>query len=281
MNKTLILNGNTFRYAIYENADTDQFGVFLLGALQDIDSVDFFSREFAKVVNTIVIEAPGLGETEVLTAAVSVRDQAKMVVDLLDFLNVDKAHVFGFSYATTIAVELCDVWSGVQSLSSASGIPGLPDIPESVRMLTIRSIAAAMESKKVFANDFVNALTSDNPSIPRNKAIRRAIIAGVMKYDQSRINAFIENTIRLLAHTPSNLTCVDMPTVIIAGEHDPYITEKITKDFYRKLKNAHFLVLKDTDHLAYLQEPQKMADALITLAKHHRQICEELKSIEG
>ncbi|MBJ7536534.1 alpha/beta fold hydrolase [Marinomonas transparens] len=278
MKKTLVLNGNTFRYSIYENNDTDQFGVFLMGALQDIDSVDFFSREFSKVVNTIVIEAPGTGETEVLQATVSVRDQAKMVVDLLKYLKVDKAHVFGFSYATAVSVELCDVWSGVQSLSIACGVPG---IPECARKVSLQMVAAALKSKSTFANTFVNALTSDHPSIPRNKAIRRSLVAGIMKYDQIRVDVFIENTFRLLAYKPKNLASITVPTLVLAGEYDPYATKEIMRDFYGKLKNAHFVVLKNADHFPNLQQPHKAADALITLANHYRQVCEGFKVIEG
>ncbi|ADZ91129.1 alpha/beta fold hydrolase [Marinomonas mediterranea] len=276
MYKTLNLGGVEYRYAIYGCEGSDNYGIFLLGALQEIATVEFFSKYFARTLNTIVIEAPGTGENAVLSGTVTIREQSKMVLDLIQCLGVEEAHIFAVSYGTAIGVELCDIWNGVKSLSVACGVPG---IPESARMATIDVIAAARRDRKTFANTFVNVLTVDKDTIPKNDVIRRSVIRSVSKYDDYRAISFIENSIRLLAHKPTNLAAVSMPAVVIVGEHDPYATLKITKGFADQLQNAHYVVLKDADHLLHLQQPEKLAQALIALAKNQIRTTEEFKQL--
>lgn len=279
MKKTLNfkLNGNEYRYAVYQNSTSDQFGIFLLGALQEIETVEYFSTHFAKTVNTVVIEAPGTGCNEPVLATTTIREQAAMVVELLNHLNIEQAHVFALSYATAIAVELCDLWSGVKTLSVGCGVPG---IPASARLKTLDVMAAATRSKKEFANTFLDVLTVDNPSIPRSKAIRRSVVASVSKYEDHRLVSFQENTMRIMSHKPTNLEKVSMPTLIINAEHDPYATKAEMKAFYGALKNAFFIVLKNADHLVHLQQPEKMAEAMITLAKQYQSLCHDFKQLE-
>lgn len=274
-----LLNNQEYRYKIYEKSGSADWGVFLLGALQGIDSVDYFSRHFSNTVNTIVIETPGTPGNGVLEATVTVRDQAQMIVDLLDDLKITKAHLFGFSYATAVSVELCDIWSGVLSLSIGCGVPG---IPKSGRLSTYQFIAAAMSGdKKHFASVFADLLLSDSPNIPRSKVIRRSIVSNVMKFDDEKIMAFVENSTRLLAHKPSNLEAITMPCLVLAGESDPYATAEITKEFHSKLKHAHYVSIKNSDHMLHLEQPEKTADALITLAKNHIATISKFKLLES
>ncbi len=273
-----ILNNREYRYKIYEKNGSEDWGVFLLGALQGIDSVDNFSQHFSKTVNTIVIETPGTPGNGVLEATVSVREQAQMVLDLLEHLEIDKAHLFGFSYATAVSVELCDLWNGVLSLSIGCGVPG---IPKSGRLSTYNFIAAAMSGdKKHFATVFADLLLSDAPNIPRSAVIRKSIIRNVMRFDDEKIMAFVENSTRLLAHKPTNLEAITMPCLVLVGESDPYATGEITHEFYSKLKHAHYLSVKNSDHMLHLEQPEKAAEALITLAKKHVETVSTFKSLE-
>lgn len=121
-----ILNGNHYRYSFHHCPGSDQYAIFLLGALQDIESVDSFSKHFATKLNCITVEVPGTGHTENLESTISIRTQAMMLLDLIDYLGVNSAHIIGFSYATAVAVELCDIWPNVLTMSICGGVPGIP-----------------------------------------------------------------------------------------------------------------------------------------------------------
>lgn len=224
-----------------------------------------------------MIEAPGTAGNGILEATTSITEQTRMVLDLIEHLGINKAHIFAFSYATAISVELCDMWSGVQSLSIACGVPG---IPSSGRKATFKMIAAAANNNEDFAKTFIDSLLSDDPAIPKAAAIRKAVINEVKKFDYQRINSFIENSIRLLAYKPTNLENINAPCLILTGESDPYATGEITKEFFKKLRHAHYVSIKKADHMLHLQQPEKAAKALITLAKRHIETVSLLKTLE-
>ncbi|HAS6383097.1 alpha/beta hydrolase [Vibrio vulnificus] len=259
----IVLNGNHYRYAAYRHQESDQFAVFLLGALQDIESVQQFSLAFASHLNVFTIEVPGTGRTAPLDSTISIRQQALMLKELLDHLGVNQAHVMGFSYATAVAVELVDIWPNVLSLSICGGVPG---IPSSGRLATKQMIAAAMHSPNHFAQSFTHSLTIQHPDIPRNKAIIRATEREISKMHQERIDVFFENSVRLLVHTPTNVKNINIPCTICVGEYDPYVTKEVAYEFASALKNSHFVVIKNADHLVHLQHPETVAAIMIAQA---------------
>ncbi|CCO46650.1 conserved hypothetical protein [Vibrio nigripulchritudo SOn1] len=257
------INGNDFRYSLIENNDTEEYVIFLLGALQDIESVKKYSQHFSKTINCITVEVSGTGNTNVLNSKISVRDQAYMLLDLVHHLNITSAHIVGFSYATAVAIELHDIWSSVKSISVCGGVPGIPD---SGRIATKQMIAASIQSKEAFSQSFVESLTVNNSEIPRNKATIRATKIAISEMDQKKIDMFFENSVRLLVHTPSNLNKIRIPVLVCVAEYDPYCTIEMARDFSSQMKNSRLFVIKNADHLAHMQQPEQISSALITLA---------------
>lgn len=255
-----VLNGNHYRYSHLNCDNSDQTIIFLLGALQDIESVQSFSTHFATKMNCITIEIPGTGHTENLESTISIRDQATMLRDFIGYLGISSAHVIGFSYATAVAVELCSLWPNVQSMSICGGVPG---IPSSGRLATKKMIAAAMNSPSSFAASFTESLTVNNADIPKNKAIIRATERNIKAMPQERIDVFFENSVRLLVHTPSNIEQITVPCTICVGEFDPYVTKETAEKFAKTLNNSHLVVIKNADHLVHLQHPDKVARAML------------------
>ncbi|SIO96085.1 alpha/beta fold hydrolase [Vibrio spartinae] len=272
----IILNENLYRYSLYKNDQSDQYVIFLLGALQDIESVNSYSCSFSKHLNCLTIEIPGTGRTKPLDSTVSIREQTLMLLDFIHYLDIKKAHIIAFSYATAISVELCDIWPHVSSLSICCGVPG---IPKSGRHATKQMIAAAMQGADSFAKVFTRSLTIEHPEIPKNKAIRKATERNISKMTSDRIDVFFENSIRLLVHKPSNLKNINIPCTICVGEYDPYVTKEVAHEFSKQLSNSNFVVIKNADHLIHLEHPEKVESILIILASSSVVIENKLKTV--
>lgn len=272
-----VLNNNQYRYRKQICSNSDQYIIFLLGALQDIESVNSFSTTFSKKMNCITIEIPGTGHTENLESTVSIRDQARMLRDLLNHLKIDSAHIICFSYATAVAIELYDFWSSIKSISICGGVAG---IPSSGRLATKKMIAAAMSSPDCFAKSFTESLTVVNEKIPKNKAIIRATVRNIRAMPQDRINVFFENSIRLLVHTPSCIEKMNVPVTICVGEYDPYVTKEIASNFAQQLPNAHLVVINNADHLVHLQYPDTVASAMLAQVESQLTLHEHLSMIQ-
>lgn len=83
---------------------------------------------------------------------------------------------------------------------------------------------------------------------------------------QQRIDVFFENSVRLLVHTPSNVTNISVPCTICVGEFDPYVTKETAQSFANQLKNGRLVVIKNADHLVHLQYPDKVAALMLAQA---------------
>ncbi|CAG9297861.1 alpha/beta fold hydrolase [Celerinatantimonas diazotrophica] len=259
----IILNNNLFRYSLHENEQSDQYVIFLLGALQDIESVNLFSRKFSEYLNCLTIEIPGTGRTNPLDSNINIREQTLMLLEFIHYMDIQSAHLIAISYSTAIAVELCDVWPHVSSMSICGGVPG---IPKSGRQATKKMIAAAMQSQKEFAYTFTHSVTVNNPDIPRNKAIIRATQRSICNLSPAQIDIFFENSVRLLVHNPSHVEDIKIPCTVCVGEYDPYATVNIVQQFSQQLKNSNLVIIKNADHLVHLQHPDKTSAAMIALA---------------
>ncbi|SHE51294.1 alpha/beta fold hydrolase [Vibrio gazogenes] len=272
----IILNNNLFRYSLYKNrqSESEHVVIFLLGALQEIESVDSFSRKFSEHLDCFTIEVPGTGCTKPLDASISIREQAMMLLEFIHYMGMKKIHIIALSYATAISVELCDLCPDIFSLSICGG---LPSIPESGRYATKKMIAASMGDSKEFAKLFTNTMTVDNPDIPQNKAIRKVVERNISKMSPDRMNIFFENTVRLLVHHPDNIEKIKTPCTICVGEYDPYITKESVFNFSQQLKNCNFIIINNADHFVHLEHPDKLCNILIVQADTYMNLSKKLQ----
>ncbi|WP_390335397.1 alpha/beta fold hydrolase [Veronia pacifica] len=274
--KNVILNNKMYRYTIHENKSTDQVAIFLLGALQDIESVTHFSRAFSETLTCITVEVPGTGYADPLAPTTTIRDQSQMLIDFIEHMDIDAAHIIGFSYATAISVELCSLWSGVKSLSICGGVPG---IPSSGIHATKKMIASTMQGKSEFAATFIESLTVDNSDIPRSRVIKKAMQKSISRLADERIQMFFDNSVRLLVHKPTNLDAIQVPALVCAAEFDPYVTTQVAKSFSDNLRNSSYIEIKNADHLVHLQHPDVVAEALIALASSSVNVEQRLQTL--
>ncbi len=260
------LNDRQYRYAFYENAHKQApYGIFLMGTLQEIESVDFFSEKFAAELNLFVIEVPGTGLTEPLPATFSIQDQTDMLMLFIQHMNIPSAHIMAISYATPMAVELCAKWRNALSLSMCGGMVG---IVESLRPGTMALLADAITDRKKFAENFINGMTVNDAKIPRGKVIARSARQKILKNSDKQITRFCENTVRLLSYKPSKLIeSIWQPCFLFIGEKDPYVTIEKADELAVKLPNCTFTTVENADHLVHLEHPDQTADLLLKLAK--------------
>jgi len=263
--REIYLNDYLCRYAMYESSSADApYGVFLMGNLQQIESVNYFSEYFSNHLNVLVVEVPGTGLTEPLPASFTMQEQADLLKLFMEKIHIDFAHVLAFSYACPVALELCSIWAGALSLSMCGGMAG---IPEASRLATMSILADAIRDKRRFADEFIKGLTVDNDLIPRGNAIARTARRKVLQYTEKQVSCFCENTIRILSYKPSNFSNINLPCLLFVGEFDPYVTIDNAKELSTQLPCCRFYSVKNADHLVHLQHPETTAQLMIQLSK--------------
>lgn len=100
------LNDMEYRVAHYPNPGADP-AIFLIGNLQEIESVDNFSRAFQEEMDIYCVELPGCGLTAPLHASYGMADHAILLAALVQHLQLPAFHLLVFSYSTPIALEYC------------------------------------------------------------------------------------------------------------------------------------------------------------------------------
>ncbi|KXF81993.1 alpha/beta fold hydrolase [Enterovibrio coralii] len=261
----IVLNENTYRFSFHPNENTDQTVIFMFGALQDIESVERYSKYFSNYLNCYSLELPGTGQTSVLDSRFSIREQSEMLLEFIKHKKLTSVHLIVFSYATAVAVELCKIWPEVMSLSVCCGVPG---VPVSGRPATKNILGAALQqSTAEFASMFTKSLTVVDPEIPRNTAIIKATEKGISKLQRDRIEMFFENTVRLFVYSPKDLSGILTPTTVLVGEADPYVTLEEARRFSNSLPFSQFRTIKNADHFIHLQHPEIVAETMIERAR--------------
>jgi len=262
----IILNNHQYRYTFYKNSHLNApVGIFLMGNLQEIESVAFFSERFSAHVNLFVVEVPGTGLTEPLPAVFTIQDQASMLLCFIKHMNIEKAHILAFSYATPVALELCLRWSSALTLSMCGGMAG---IPSTSRLATMAILGDAIRDRKRFAEEFIKGLTVADGSIPHGKVIARSARQKVLQYSEKQVRCFCENTVRILAYTPSdNIAELNIPCFLFIGQKDPYVTKKNAQQLASLLPNCQFKTVDNADHLVHLEKPDETAELMMHLVK--------------
>ncbi len=260
------INDRQYRYSFYEsNHSNAPYGIFLMGTLQEIESVTFLSEKFSEELNLFVVEVPGTGLTDPLPATFSIQDQTEMLRSFIAYMNIPSAHIMAISYATPMAVELCASWDGALSLSMCGGMAG---VVGSLRLGTMALLADALRDRKAFAENFIKGMTVDDKSIPRGKVIARSARQKILRHSEKQIACFCENTVRLLAYKPSSsISTIQQPCLLFIGEKDPYVTIEKAKELASQLPNCHFETVRYADHLVHLEHPERTAELMIQLAK--------------
>lgn len=260
------INKKSFRYSLKTNADSAQTTVILLGAMQYIESLSSYVEEAQRYSTVYVVELPGTGKNPALDSCFRIEDQTAYLRDFLCSQKIKKAHIVAFSYSTSIAVELSKTWP-VLSLSICCGVPS---IPRSTRNKTKRMLSASTISALEFANEFTNCLTVKNTDIPRNSAIIRSTKSQIAKFTQADIDVFFENTVRLMTYSP-DLTHFQVPTVVVVGEYDPYVTVNDAREFASTI-NAYFVVLNNADHMIHIEYPERLSEILFAQVRCSNQL---------
>jgi pimeloyl-ACP methyl ester carboxylesterase len=260
----IIIKNRLYRYAFYKNSHSNDYGIFLMGTLQDIESVNFFSHAFSQKLNLFVIEVPGTGLTTPLPAMFSMQDQADMLCDFIEHMRVPDAHVFSFSYSVPIALELCTkIPNRIHSLSMYGGMTG---VANEFRSISMGILHDAIYDRKNFGESFINMMMTKEVEVPRSAIIARSAKQKILKQPQSQIDCFCENTIRLLSYKPSEkIPSIQQPCMLIIGKQDPYVTLKQASELAQQLPNCTFEIIPNADHLAHIEYPDIVAGFMMNI----------------
>ncbi|MEZ5426467.1 MAG: alpha/beta fold hydrolase [Pyrinomonadaceae bacterium] len=187
----------------------------------------------------IAPDLPGFGDSEKDLPDYSVRAHARYVLELMERLKIEKAHLVGFSMGGGVALEMADI------------------APEKVASISMVS-AIGVQEYELMGNYYINhvihaaqlaffwCLQELTPNF--------GVLQGAIPYARN----FYDTDQRPLRGILKN---VRMPFLIVHGEEDPLVPIEAAREHRRIVPQSEMVPLED-NHFMIFMRPEKLRDPL-------------------
>ncbi len=244
MREAFIQSGE-FRIRYWEVGSGDVL-VLIHGSFGDADVWREFAplEELAKGWRVAALDLRGHGQsTKSYDPADYGRRMAADVIALLDALQVERAHVLGYSYGGLVAGELLVTYPHrLASLILGGASRQRPNTPEDVRWSV--SLAEALERDDA-VEWLTNALASGDTA---SDAAQRALVERRIARADLAASAAVLRATRDLVVPDYTLEVTAVPILAIIGERDPSRDE--VRDMASVARHMRVAVIPGADHAA-------------------------------
>jgi pimeloyl-ACP methyl ester carboxylesterase len=231
------VNGISIYYAVYGQGPAV---ILLHGGLAN---ADYWGNQIKALMprrTVIVMDSRGHGRSTRDTRPYGYDLMADDVVALLDFLNVPKADVVGWSDGGILGLDLA--------------------IRHKERVGRVFAFAANTVPSGV--KDDVEKNPTFAAFIKRAGDEYRAHSATPNEYD-----AFVEQISKMWASEPNwtdaQLQAISAPVLVVDGDHDEAIKREHTEYIAATVPHAGLLILPNASHFAFLQDPELFNFAML------------------
>ena len=237
------VNGIKIWFAEFGPADGKPV-VLLHGGLGNADYFGLQVPALAKKYRVIVMDSRGHGRSSRDDRAFGYDLMAEDVLALLDFLKIPKAAVVGWSDGAIIGLDIAinhpDRITKLFAFAANSDPSGVSDISTS----------------KVF-----------NAYIARTAAEYQKLSPTPGEY-QGFLNQIGKMWATQPDFTKTALGAITTPTWIVDGDHDEAIKRDNTEFLADHIPGSGLMILPQTSHFAFLQDPQSFNEAVLHFLAH-------------
>lgn len=236
--------------------------VVLLAGLGGIGrSWDPIAPALAEHFAVVLPDARGLGESESRRRPAHLTHYGADLIELLDHLQIDRAHLVGISWGGILAQQFAtDHPSRVDRLVLVSTTHRFsPYLREMTRLVgqTMRrdSWRNCLRAFEVLSTSPAN-LDRDPEGIERRVEQKTG-------YNVAR-SAVIQQ-LRCLAacDTPDGVMDVRAPTLVVAGEFDVLIPHCYSRETARAIPDSRFMLLEDAGHNLVAECPERLLEVIV------------------
>ncbi len=228
--------------------------------------------EFSKSYQVLTYDVRGHGETEVLGNEYSMDLFADDLKGLLDALEIPKACVLGYSMGgrigLTFAMKYPEKTSGLVFANSGVMGPDVQPTPEQLQEMMQRrqQMLDLIETGKIEAIADVMAERSLSPGFrEKDPDIFQKYREVKQKNSPSAYKKIMEGMMAAMANPP-DLSQLQCPALIIAGEHDGFMATDVAYSMKKAIKNST-LALFSTGHASAIEVPEKFNQAVLDFLK--------------
>ncbi len=224
------VNGIKMYYAVYGDADTTPI-LLIHGGVGHGDIWSAQVNDLSKDHRVIVADSRGHGRTANDGSTYSYELLASDYVALLDHLEVDKAHLVGWSDGANIGFQMSLSDPGRLASHFAQG-----------GNVTVEGINPTVETNAVFGAYFT--MMGENYT--------------EMSPTPDGFDAFVNDVVAMWGAPLGGadaLQPITVPTVVVHGEHEEAILKEHAEEIAAAIPSAELLILDGVSHFSMLQDP--------------------------
>ena len=223
----------------------------------------FQVEHYASRYRIVLIDSPGIGQSEALRKIIDLRDCSNILVEILDTLGITRCVFIGNSWGAMLA-SVFPAWHPDRLIASivVNGTASLPTMAETVKMSALAFLIRmnaevpawwvpvaqgafagdTAEAEKPAFMDYLHCVRGEDP-----KSIGFAM-DGILLGRKDR-HALLR-TVR------------GVPVLVIAGEEDRQFPVHIVRKLADAIRGSTFVVLPNTAHLASRESPGQVNEAI-------------------
>lgn len=214
------------------------------------------AAHFAPHYRVVLIDSPGHGGSEALSASFSLDDCAACAVQILDALGLARAHLVGNSWGgmmgATFGARYPERAGALVLMNATASAAGWR---QKVEFGALRAIARAIGGLRgPLAGSAVRAFLGST-SEARNPAAVAAVRKAVARVDIRSVHWAVHSVVALRPDQRALLGRIQSPVLVVAGEEDRTFPVPETRLMADAIPGARFEVLARTGHLAALENP--------------------------
>ena len=232
-----------------------------------------FGDALARRLKVIAFDARGTGTSSEAPRATTTRSLARDAAALLDFVNVSRAHVLGLSLGGMVASWLAvDAPQKVDRLVLAATLPrGLSvkagAVLRGLRLARCLAMPPAEAEACLVAEILSPAFRAEHPEAVaevqrvarQHPASRQGLLA--------MLRAAARHDVRARLHE------IAAPTLVIAGQHDPLLTEASQRKLLANIPGATFEVVEGAGHDLSIEAPEQTAERVLAFLGRVQAFC--------
>jgi 3-oxoadipate enol-lactonase len=214
------------------------------------------AAHFASHHRVVLIDPPGHGESQLLTRTFTFDECARTVVDVLDGLGIERAHIVGNS------------WGGMIGATFAATHPDR--IGKAVLMnCTASAVGRLQKLEYGFLLRMARWLDGIRP--PLTRSVLKAFLGPTTFRERPDVVAYVRNAVQavdmdsgawavrsVVPQRPDQralLRRVTTPVLVVAGVEDATFPNSETKAMADAIPGSSFVILDGVAHLAALENP--------------------------
>ncbi len=216
---------------------------------------------FAKTHTVIAPDLRGFGQSEVVDGPVTMQTYADDLAALLDAMNItDPVHLCGLSMGGYIAWAFVERYRDRLASLILCDTRATADNTAAQKTRELTALRVLKEGSDFLASDLIDKLF-----VKQTREQRPEIIEQTKQVIRSTDPTTIAASSRAMGARPDvsdRLPSIDLPTLILVGEHDAISPPSEMRDIATAMPHATYVEIKAAGHMSPLERPEPVNAAI-------------------